>query len=281
MLRVIALALSLMLSLGAIIPLATNYSEAGPKNQQKKKKKKIKKYSKAWWRQYRQRQKRKRALAARKRALKARQEMLANSRRLENGANNSGGGGRESVVKVADRSGKARQKGLKDNSATAAILPSGEKAPNGWKRGQESKSELQFRVDDDGGRQIGSASLSVVGPSMGADNNGGRSKTLGGVSTSALRRTVIDRMMKEEGWVVNDYQKDLAGGKRVYVVVAQSKGMGGQIQSRTFYFTEVEGKIYSLATNAPNEASERLAQESERVINSLQRSTRPTQAELR
>lgn len=274
MLRVIALALSLMLSLGAIIPLATNFSEAGPRHQQKKKKK-LKKYSKAWWRQYRQRQKRKRALAARKRALKARQEMLARQRRAENGSNGS-----QSVVKVADKSGKARQTTVKENSATA-VLPSGESAPRSWKRGQESKSELQFRVDDDGGRQIGSASLSVVGPAMGADTDtGGRNKTLGGVSTSALRRTVIDRMIKEEGWVVNDYQKDL-GGKKVYVVVAQSRGTGGQIQSRTFYFTEVEGKIYSLSTNAPNEASERLAQESEKVINSLQRTTRPTQAELR
>lgn len=279
MLRVIALALSLMLSLGAIIPLATNYSEAGPKHQHKKKKKKIKKYSRAWWRQYHQRQRRRKALAARKRALQLRQAMLA-KQRSENVSDGS-----QPVVKVADKAGKSRAKSAKENSATAtttaAILPSGERAPNSWKRGQESKSELQFRVDDEGGRQIGSASLSVVGPAMGADtDNGGRNKTLGGVSTSALRRTVIDRMMKEEGWVVNDYQKDL-GGKKVYVVVAQSKGAGGQIQSRTFYFTEVEGKIYSLATNAPNEASERLAQESEKVINSLQRGNRPAQAELR
>ncbi len=65
-------------------------------------------------------------------------------------------------------------------------------------------------------------------------------------------------------------------------MVAQSKGVGSQIQSRIFYFTEVEGRIYSLATNAPNEASERLARESEKVINSLQRVNRPTQAaELR
>jgi hypothetical protein len=273
MLRVIALALSLMLSLGAIIPLATNFSEAGPRHHNKKKKKKYKKYSKAWWREYRRQHKRKRAIAARKRALKARQALLA-KQRVENGSSN------ESVVKVADKSGKARQTLVKENSATA-VLPSGERAPNGWKRGQDSKSELQFRVDDEGGRQLGSASLSVVGPAMGGDTDSSpRSKTLGGVSTSALRRTVIDRMMKEDGWVVNDYQKDL-GGKKVYVVVAQSKGLGGQIQSRTFYFTEVEGKIYSLATNAPNEASERLAQESEKVINSLQRATRPTQAELR
>ena len=273
MLRVIALALSLALSLGVIIPLATNHSEAGPKQYKKNKKKKLKKYSKAWWRAYHRNQKRKRAIAARKRALKARQARLARQR-LKNGGN-------ESIAKVSDKSGKSRQKvSVKENSATA-ILPSGESAPNGWKRAQDNKGELQFRVDDDGGRQIGSASLAVVGPSMGADSdNSARNKTLGGVSTSALRRTVIDRMMKEDGWVVNDYQKVL-DGKKVYVVVAQSRGMGNQVQSRTFYFTEVEGRIYSLSTNAPNEASERLAQESEKVINSLQRANRPTQAELR
>ena len=37
-----------------------------------------------------------------------------------------------------------------------------------------------------------------------------------------------------------------------------------------FYFTEVDGRIYSVATNSPAEAAERLAEESEKVINSLQ-----------
>ena len=269
MLRVIALGLALILSVGALIPLTTNYSEAGPKQVGKRKKKKLKKYSRAWWRAYHQRKKRGKSLAARKRALQLRQQMLAR----ENGADES-----SSTVKVG---GKSRVQALAANDS-AAILPSGESAPNSWKRGQDNKGELQFRVDDDGGRQLGSAQLSVVGPAMGADSdNSARSKTLGGVSTSALRRTVIDRMMKEEGWVVNDFQKEL-NGKKVYVVVAQSKGAGSQIQSRTFYFTEVEGRIYSLSTNVPNESSERLAQESERVINSLQRAARPTQsAELR
>lgn len=269
MFRVIALALSLTLALGAIIPLATNYSEAGPKYSHKRKKKKIKKYSRAWWRLYHKRKARQKFLAARKRALRLRQEMLAR----ENGADEPA-----ALVKTGDKSAKYS---LKENSA-AAILPSGEAAPSGWKRGQNNKGELQYRVDDDGGRPIGSAQISVVGPATGEDSDtGARSKTLGGVSTGALRRTVIDRMMKEDGWVVNDYQKEV-NGKKVFVVIAQSKGVGSQIQARTFYFTEVEGRIYSLATNAPNESSERLAQESERVINSLQRSARPTQsAELR
>ena len=79
-------------------------------------------------------------------------------------------------------------------------------------------------------------------------------------------------MIREEGWVVNDYQKEI-GGKKVYVVVAQSPGAGGAIQSRMFYFTEVDGRIYSVSTNSPNDNAQRLEQESEKVINSLQRKT--------
>jgi hypothetical protein len=58
--------------------------------------------------------------------------------------------------------------------------------------------------------------------------------------------------------------------------VAQSQA-GSGVQSRMFYFTEVEGRIYSVATNAPTNNAERLAEESEKVINSLQTRVRPTQ----
>lgn len=268
MLRAIILTLGLMLSLGVVIPLLTDNTEAGPRHHHHKKHKKFKKYSKSWWRAYHRRQHRNRALAARKRALRLRQATLARQ---------SSGNAVQMVGSVGDKS--RRQPAAKEN-ISAAVLPSGENAPAGWKRDQNSKSAVQFRVDD-GGNQIGSAAISVVGPATGADSDGFRNKSVGGVSTGALRRTVIDRMMKEDGWVVNDYQKEL-GGKKVYVVVAQSKGANNLVQSRLFYFTEVEGKIYSVATSAPNESSERLAQESEKVVNSLQRSNRSTQsAELR
>jgi hypothetical protein len=271
MLRAIALSLALLVSLGAIIPLATNHSEAGPKYH-KKKKKKLKKYSKAWWKWYRAKQRRQKSLAMRKRALRLRQIRLAK-------ANGTG----DSVEKAETaKSVKTLKPVQKPEDSAPQLLPSGETAPKGWKKNQATQGELQFRVDDDNGQTIGTASLGVVGPAVGGDTGGGRNKTVGGVQTSALRRTVIDRMMKEQGWVVNDYQKEV-GGKKVYVVVAQSPGTGGQIQSRTFYFAEVEGRIYSLATNAPDASSERLAQESEKVLNSLQqRTNRPVQqAELR
>ncbi|HLA96771.1 MAG TPA: hypothetical protein VK612_13700, partial [Pyrinomonadaceae bacterium] len=63
----------------------------------------------------------------------------------------------------------------------------------------------------------------------------------------------------------------------VYVVVAQSQGAGGRLNSRMFYFTEVDGRIYSLATNTGVDSAERIAEESEKVINSLQPKSRPVQ----
>lgn len=270
--RAIALSLALLVGAGTIIPLMTDYSEAGPRYVRKKKKKKIRKYSRAWWRQYRAKQRRNRAAIARRRALRARQILLARQNREQTGSLNQSVTS-DSVEKTIN------QKQKNSVREESAILPSGEAAPQTWKRGQSSSGELQYRVNDESGNPMGSASISVVGTATGTDSGSGRGKTLGGVSTNALRRTVIDKMIKEDGWVVNDYQKEL-NGKKVYVVVAQS-AVGGAVQSRLFYFTEVDGRIYSLATAAPSNAQERLAQESERVINSLQRTNRSVQAGLR
>jgi hypothetical protein len=259
MIRAIVLSLALLLGIGAIIPLATDYAEAGSKRHRKHKKyKKYKKYSKGWWRQYHARQRKKKAMAARRRALRLRQIRLANAK-LQNGER------REKTV--AAKPVESRQ---------PAILPSGAPAPKGWVNDQSTPSELQFRVDDNSGSQIGSAAISVVGQATGETVDSGRNRSVGGVSTTSLRREVINRMVRENGWVVNDFQKEI-GGKKVYVVVAQSQTTGGSVQSRMFYFTEVEGRIYSVATNAPNDNAERLAEESEKVINSLQTRVRPTQ----
>jgi hypothetical protein len=268
MIRAIALSLALLLGIGIIVPLATDYAEAGAKKHRKyaKKKKKVKKYSKQWWRQYRARMKRKNSLQSRKRQMRLRQLRLAKAR-IESG-------------NTADKNSKqAVQKQAKEDNSPA-ILPTGDKAPQTWKRKQSTQSELQFNVADESGAQLGQASISVVGPTMGADDNNGKTKTVGGVPTVSLRRNVIDRMIQENGWVVNDYQKEI-GGKKVYVVVAQSEGAGGRIQSRVFYFAESDGRIYSVSTNAPTDSSERLAEESEKVINSLVRSRQPQQAGLK
>ena len=258
--RAIALSLALLVGIGTIIPLATDSAQAGPRKHRKYKRhhKKYRKYSKAWWRQYRARQRYRKSLAARRRALRLRQIRLANA------------------SKASDTQNAAETKTAKSAPEPAATLPSGQAAPASWKRGSSTSGELQFRVDNNAGAQIGSAAISVVGPAMGDAAGYGRVKTVGGVPTTSLRREVIDRMIRENGWVVNDYQKEI-GGRSVYVVVAQSQGNGGQVNSRMFYFTEANGRIYSVTTTSGANEAERLAEESEKVINSLQTRVRPTQ----
>jgi len=260
--RAIALSIALLVGLGTIVPLATEMAEAGPKKSKRYKKKKrgwkgVKKYSKRWWQLYRAQERRKRSSAYRRRALRLRQLRLAKLR--------------QSGVATEKATAAAKSKTVEQPSQ--ALLPSGDPAPMSWKRGQVTGSELQFSVD--GGN--GTAAISVVGPAMGESVDTGRNRAVGGVSTTSLRREVINRMIRENGWVVNDYQKEI-GGKSVYVVVAQSQGNGGRVNSRMFYFTEANGRIYSVSTNSHTEAAERIAEESEKVIFSLQARSKPLQA---
>ena len=180
MVRAIALSLALLIGIGTIIPLATDYAEAGPKKTKryKKSQKKYKKYSKRWWRQYRAKLRRKRALQARRRAMRLRQLRLARSRGKQ-------------VAKpktVVAKTAPALDK-------SPALLPSGDAAPKGWTRGQATGSELQFSVD--GGN--GSAAISVVGPAMGETVDTVRNRAVGGVPTTSLRREVINRKVRENG----------------------------------------------------------------------------------
>jgi hypothetical protein len=250
LIRAIALSLALVFGAAVIVPVATESVEAGKKKKKRYANKKYKKYSKQWWRQYRAQQRRKKAMQARRRALRLRQMRLARLRRVQNA---------KPKVAVATKPVTAEM------PATTAMLPSGQTAPAGWQPGSQSGSEVMFSVD--GGR--GTAAISVVGPANGETVDTGRNRTVGGVPTSALRREVINRMIQENGWVVNDFQKEV-GSKKVYVVVAQSQGAGGRLNSRMFYFTEVDGRIYSLATNTNVDSADRIAEESEKVLNSLQ-----------
>lgn len=255
--RAIALSLALLVGIGVIVPLATDSVEAGPRHKRKKKQIRYKKYSKKWWRQYRARMARKKAQRDRARALRLRQLRLERAAATAN----------ETPAKSAPQA--------KPVKAKSVVVPTGGAAQNNWKESQSSSAELQFRVDDSSGSQVGSASISVVGPA-GDSSTAVKSKSVGGVSTTALRRDVINRMIQENGWVVNDYQKEI-GGRTVYVVVAQSQAKNGRVNQRMFYFTEVDGRIYNVATNSPVEQAERLAEESEKVLDSLQTRVRGTQ----
>lgn len=168
----------------------------------------------------------------------------------------------------------------KPKYSAQTVSPSRKTTQKSWINKGVDQSQLQFNVQDERiGTQFGSAAISVVGPAV--ENNqviNSRVKTVGGVSTTALRRTVIDQMIREEGWVVNDYEKEV-NGKKVYVVVAQAPDANNQVENRMYYFTEADGKIYSVATKAPEKGSEKLAEESEKVIDSLQ-SRKPVQPQI-
>lgn len=291
MLRAIVLSVALFVGLGALIPLATDYAEAGQKKQKKTKKRSAKKYSREWWRAYRARKNGDSSLEKRKEAMRLRQIRLTKEREEEIAKN----GGK--WIKITTWNGenwvsKNEWIAITSQNPTVPVpdemavkseivkeTPMAQPKTRRERRMQEAtNAEAQFKVNNRAGEELGSASITVVGAAMGDDN--ARAKTLSGVSTSSLRRTVIDQMIRENGWVVNDYQKEV-GGKKVYVVVAQSPGMGGMVQSRMFYFTEVDGRIYSVATNSPTEKSGQIADESEKIVNVLQNRSRTMQAGLR
>ena len=92
---------------------------------------------------------------------------------------------------------------------------------------------------------------------------------LAGTSFSDLRRIVIDKMINAGGWVTNDYDRQVNGG-RVFTVIAQTPADGrAPEKSWNFYFAEVDGQIYSLTINTPSQFSDRLAAEGEKFISSM------------
>jgi hypothetical protein len=255
MLRKIALSVLMLVSLVVMLPLvnstAHNLKYEAAQNQRR-----FRRHSRAWW-------KRHRALARRRRAARLRREALARARREPTLAGTSDNHAVFSAVMTLP---PALVRDAK-NPLTLSL-------PSGWAPAASSKGETSFRVVDAHGNSAGQAALSVVAA---AASQPGRvslreqSRVLAGISFSDLRRTVIDKMITTGGWVVNDMEREI-GGRKVFVVVAQTPATNGGIDSEriwNFYFTVVDGRVYSLSTNAARQASGRIASDAERLINSL------------
>lgn len=167
----------------------------------------------------------------------------------------------------------------------AAVQPkvpapvSGPQLPVGWNPLAASKTgEVRFRTETATGVLNGQASLDVVAQSrpnpvyMSAREE---RRLLAGVAIADLRRIVIDKMIADGGWVINDYFRDVAG-QRVFIVSAQTPGDGrSPDKSWNFYFTEVNGRIYRLTTNTPQQFSDRMAAEAESFIASFHAISKP------
>ena len=94
-------------------------------------------------------------------------------------------------------------------------------------------------------------------------------KMLAGVPVADLKRIVIDKMVTNGGWVVNDFVREV-NGNRVFVVTARTpKDALTPEKAWTFYFTEAGGRVYGLTTEAPVEYAERMSNEAERFIETL------------
>ena len=150
--------------------------------------------------------------------------------------------------------------------------------PQNWQNVSSSLGgEFKFSLRSAEGRPSGVAVWARVNlPAAGADR---RNRALAGVPHASLRRTVIDRMLVEGGWVINDFEREVAGQK-VFVVVAQSE-QGGARRSWTYYFVEFNGQLFSLATTVPGEFAAAVASEAEQTLAALASRQRPADAPAR
>jgi hypothetical protein len=259
--RVAALVLAIMFSIAAVLPFVNssahrNYRPGISRHRGHR-------HSRAWWRRYRARMKRQRAALERRRALVSQREHNNNSPAadierpiLMN----------ESIA-VGNRANDAR-------SSASLLTPERRSTTPLMVNGQ-----TQFHLYAQNGQAVGQASLSAVNASpiyVGAMNARMQRRQLAGVPFADLRRQVIEKMIAGNGWVINDMEREI-NGRHVFVVVAQTAASSdGRTAAQTwnFYFTEIDGRIYSLVAHASLDMTDQMDSESEKVIATLPTSNR-------
>jgi len=239
MLRTITLSLLMLVAVLSMLPFdqSTAHGIRQSSVSQGRQRSRYRRHSRAWWRRYRARMRRRRAAA------------LAHRR-----------------ARLAPKIPQPIAAG-----APSAILTTN--LPMGW-NGETTgnNTEMRFRTGTVSGSVPGEAALAVVAqsrPTPGYLTQREERRMLAGTAVTDLRRIVIDKMITAGGWVVNDYQRDM-DGYRVFVVTAQTPSDARSPEkSWNFYFTELNGRIYSLTTNTPRQYSDRMAADAEKFIGSL------------
>ena len=261
MLRAIALSLLVLVSVIVMLPTSDSSAHHNGRSSVSRRSRMNRRHSRAWWRRYRARMRRNRG------ALRRQQALLLLARKGK------------SLNAVAD---SHKSVALPDKVSTVSRFKNpvskwNPSLPAGWSRrsgAAAASGEMKFVVNAQDGRYVGEARFSVVNVSASVApvvTARMQRRMLGGVPFTELRRTVIDKMIAANGWVVNDITREI-GGRPVFIVLAQtaasSDGRAPQ-QSWVFYFTEVEGRIYSLATNSLLEFADRVANESTELMASF------------
>ena len=260
-LRIILLSALIMVLLGAGLPVTESLASWSRRSSasSRRNQRHYRRHSRAWWRRYRAR-----IRARRERALLRRRMSQATDQQAMRPSTNAA----TSVSPVSLVRGAQRTPAV----ARTPQLPFQLSLPHAWTSGRKAANgETVFNVSTPDGRAAGTATIAAVKMSeadAASTSLMSKAKTVGGMSLTALRRRVIDRMVAEGGWVTNDLVREIQG-RRVFVVIAQTGAPGAPTQSWSFYFTEVDGRVYSLATNAPVEFAAPVAAGSEQVMASL------------
>jgi hypothetical protein len=268
-LRIITLSALILALVAGGLPVTQSLAKwsRGAAVTSRKKNKKYRRRSRAWWRRYRARMR-----ARRERIERRRRERLAAWRTANPGlpvpATFVAPVGFRSSVNSGPRRSTPAPLPLAAAARPAALLPFAFELPHNWVAPRRSVGgATTFSVRTPDGRAAGTAVVAPIALRPEAPS-GPRAKTLGGVNVTTLRRTVIDRMVADGGWVTNDFVKE-TNGRRVFVVLAQTGAPGAPTQSLTFYFTEIDGRLYSLATNVPVEFAAPAAAGSEQFMASI------------
>jgi len=277
MLRPIAIALMLVLSVGIMLPF-TNSAHGLRQTVEVGKRRNHRHRSRAWWRRYRQRQRQKRLAAE----MAHRNALLSLPQNLS-AADLQGLSGPQ-LPSLPSNSAAATETlpppvmttpvAPVSNAAHAPALSNGETRPRVVNPGHAAFKPAEPARPLPGTMNLAVVALSRPNPAFLTSREA--KKMLGGVAVADLRRMVIDKMVASGGWVVNDFVREV-DGNRVFVVTARTpKDALTPEKAWTFYFTEAGGRIYGLTTDAPVEFAERMTGEAERFIQSLRAKTQGT-----
>jgi hypothetical protein len=259
MLRRIALSIGLLVSIVVMLPFATSTAH-NLRSQLATRASRFHHHSRAWWRRHRAQVRRRQALLAKRRALEAKSRTGSTTAAPAKPSDNH----------AALPAAIAFPDGVYRDGAFSMTLP------KGWSAASTTRGASSFRIAPPNGMPEAQATLAVVAVApANADSVIGREqrRMLGGVSFTDLRRSVIDRMITAGGWVVNDRQREM-GGHRVFEVIAQTPATsdGKPEQLWNFYFTEINGRVYSLTTRTTGGSTEKIAGDAEKFLSDF----RPT-----
>ncbi|HYH84883.1 MAG TPA: hypothetical protein VEX60_05325 [Pyrinomonadaceae bacterium] len=266
-LRILFLSLLILALVAGALPVTESFAKWSRRSAVGSHNKRHRRHSRAWWRRHRAR-------------LRAKRERVAELRRQRLEAAQSASSGSKARTESNTRTSASFPSlgggGLAASSAVhGAQMSFGFDVPHNWTpvRGSRSGGAV-FSVRTPDGRAAGTAIIapvSVSAATLAGAPAGGRTKSVGGMPVTALRRTVINKMVAEGGWVTNDVVQEMHG-RRVFVVIAQTGAPGAPAKSWAFYFTEIDGRVYSLATTAPVEFAEPVALGSQQFMASLRSS---------